>query len=887
MPALPTGTVTFLLTDIEGSTGMLQRLGDAVYADVLAQHRSLLRSIFAENGGQEIGKEGDAFLVAFARAREALTAAVAAQRALATHAWPPGARLKVRIGLHTGEPASLAGDYVGLDVHRAARICAAAHGDQILLSGTTATLVAGSLPPEVTLRDMGMHRLKDLHQPEKIFQVVHPHLPTEFRPPKSLTTFANNLPRPLTSFIGRRREVAEVKQLLSTTRLLTLTGVGGCGKTRLAIQVASDVLEEYTDGVWFVELAALSDAAVVPKSMASAVGVAEEPGQPLMPTLLDALREKQLLIVLDNCEHLVAACAQLAEAVLRMCPAVGILATSREPLGIAGETNWRVPSLVLPDPQQHPSVVDLLECEAVRLFVERAAAVRPTFELTAESAPAVIAICQRLDGIPLAIELAAARVRALSIVELTARLDDRFRLLTGGSRTTLPRQQTLQATMDWSYQLLAEHERVMLRRLSVFAGRWTLEAAEAICADPDVSKRLDVLDLLTQLVYKSLVIMDPQEEEPRYYLLETVRQYGRGRLMKSPEAARVRDRHLAWYLALAERAEPELIGANQTTWLDRLELEHDNLRAALAWAVASGDGGSGLRLASALGRFWYVRCYFTEGRGWFDALLDTRIEVPVTVRAKALNAAGGLAVFGQGDYPKGRSFFEESLGIWREVGDRQNIAALLDRLGALFTIEGDYAAARPLYEESLTIRRELSDRWGIALSSNNLGFALYRQEDHAAAQVLFEESLAIWRELGDTHNIGRALSNIGLVAMAQGDYAAARSFLTESLNVRWKVGDKWGIAHSIEGLAGLAAQSQPTRAARLFGAVEALRESIHVPIRLSDRTEHEQRVAAVRARLSPDEFSTAWLQGRAMPLDRAIKDAMEDGETTGAGAASR
>ncbi len=586
-----------------------------------------------------------------------MAAAVTAQRAIAAHPWPEGAAPQVRMGAHTGEPVAIPGDYTGLDVHRVARICGAAHGGQILLSLATSVLIEDRLPPEVGLRDLGSHRLKDLQGPEKLFQVLHPALPAEFPRPLSLDARATNLPRPLTSFVGRVHESAEVKRLLPTTCLLTLTGSGGSGKTRLALQVAADVLGEYADGVWLVELAAVPGPALVPQTVASALGVREVPGRPLQATLLEYLGHRTLLVVLDNCEHLIEASAHLVQTLLEACPGLRILATSREPLGVPGEVAWRVPSLSLPDPRRLPSVDDLGACEAVRLFVERAAAVHPAFRLTPQNAPAVATVVRRLDGIPLAVELAAARVPALTVAQIAERLDDRFRLLTGGRRTALPRQQTLRATMDWSYQLLPERERVLLRRLAVFAGGWTLGAVEAVCGGDGI-EGLAVFDLLTQLVFKSLVIMDEQVGDVRYRLLETVRQYGRDRLLESEETVPVRGRHLVWYRDLAEQAETELMGAGQAAWLDRLEAEHANIRAALEWATGGREVEVGLRLAGAVWRFWFVRGYFAEGRARLQALLAKGAEVPPAVRAKALKAAGNLAVFCQGDYASGRLFYE-------------------------------------------------------------------------------------------------------------------------------------------------------------------------------------------------------------------------------------
>ena len=614
MSPLPSGTVTVLFTDIEGSTLLLQRLGDAGYAHVFAEHRRLLRAAFEAGSGHEIETQGDGFLVAFQSARDAVLTALAAQRAITAHPWPDGGVLRVRVGLHTSEPVGGGGAYVGLGLHRAARICSAGWGGQILLSRTTADLLENDMPEGASLRDLGEHRLKDLQRPEKVFQLLHPDVPTDFPPLRSLDSLPNNLPRQLTSFIGREREMAEVRRLLSTTRLLTLTGSGGCGKTRLALQVAADLVEAFAEGVWFVDLAPLSDPALVPQTVAATLRVREEPGRPILITLSEYLQPRHLLLVLDNCEHLVGACAELAQALLRACPHLQILATSREPLRIGGETTWRVPSLSLPDLLRLPLVESLAEYEAVRLFTDRAEVVLPGFLVTDQNALAVAQVCHRLDGIPLAIELAATRVKVLPVHQIAARLDDRFRLLTGGSRTALPRQQTLRAVMDWSYILLSEKERTLLRRLSVFAGGWTLDAAEAVCSGNRI-ETVEVLDLLAQLVDRSLVAVDREDAEARYRLLDTVRQYAREKLQDSGEETEVHGRHREWFLDLAERTEPELLGPEQGVWLARLEAEHDNLRAALTWSQQEEEGGeAGLRLAGALGRFWWMRGHLTEGR---------------------------------------------------------------------------------------------------------------------------------------------------------------------------------------------------------------------------------------------------------------------------------
>ncbi|HYM71096.1 MAG TPA: tetratricopeptide repeat protein [bacterium] len=868
MAAPRSGTTTVLFSDIEGSTDLIQRIGDVRYSEVLAEHRRVLRATFAEGGGTEIRTEGDAFFAAFRRAGDAVASAIAAQRALLAHPWAADVALRVRMGLHTGEPVSVASDYVGLDVHRVARICAAGHGGQILLSISTALLVEDKLPAGASLRDLGLHRLKDVREPERIFQVVHPGLPSEFPALRSLDTVAHNLPRQLNSFVGRARELAEVKRLLSTAALLTLTGSGGCGKTRLALQLARDVLEDHPHGVWLVELAALTDPELVPQTVARALGVREDSGRPLIDTLVDHLRTKRLLLILDNCEHLIAACAVVAEQLLRACRSLTILATSREPLRISGEIVWRVPSLSFPEHQPLPSSDTLTEYEAIRLFVERATAVHPAFALTPQNAAPVATICRRLDGIPLAIELAAARTQVLSVEQIDARLNDRFRLLGGASRTTLPRHQTLQGAMDWSYALLSAGERVMLRRLAVFAGGWTVEAAQAVCTDDGGPG--DALDLLTGLVLKSLVVVGEQAGQARYRFLDTVRQYACERLLESGEGDVLRSRHLGWSAQLAETAEPELIGAGQVEWLNRLDTEHDNVRAALEWSLESGAIETGLRLASAARRFWYSRDYLAEGRRWLDALLEKSGGVAPARHAKALKTVGQLA-FWQADYAYCRRVYEESLAIWRQVGNTQEVATLLGELAALAFGQGDFRTARALYQESLVIRREMGDTWAIALSLHNLGRVVYREGDLTAARALMEEGLALWRGVGDKQNIAGALTNLGFVAFSRGDYVAARSLFDEGLTMQEELGDKRRIAYSLMGFAFLAAaQGHPERAARLFGAEEALREAIGAPLPRVDRSDYERIVAAARSRLGKEDFAAAWAAGRAMTLGAAI-----------------
>ena len=873
MPRLPTGTVTLLFTDIEGSTDLAQRLGDRRYGKVLEEHRRLLREAFAEGNGQEISSQGDALLVAFSSARSALGTAVAAQRALTNHAWPEGASLRVRMGLHTGEPFSEMGGYVGLDVHRVARICSAGYGGQILLSKAVEVLAAPELPPGASLRDLGNHRLKDLKEPEHLFQVVHPDLPTDFPPLKSLVALPNNLPRQLTSFIGRERDIAETERVLSTAPLVSLVGPGGSGKTRLALQLAAHVLADYRDGVWLVELAPLFDPAIIPKAAAVALGVREEPGRPLIATLTEFARPRKLLLLLDNVEHLLTGCAEFADSLLRACPDLRILATSREPLGILGEVIWQVPPLSLPDRRYPQSVDRVMQCEAARLFVERANLNQPRFTVTAGNAEAISQICTRLDGIPLAIELAAAWVNVLAPAQIASRLDDRFRLLARGSRTALPRHQTLRATMDWSYELLSKEEKTLLQRLSVFSNGWTLEAAEVICGETP-SRTAEILDLLAHLVGKSLVNVDTEGGEARYRQLETVREYGRDKLRESGEAIDVGNRHRDWYTRLAERAAPELIGETQATWLDRLEEEHDNLRAALTWSMERGETEAGLRLAVAIQRFWLVRGYLAEGRRWIETLLQQSEGVAAAIRARALFGAGSLAVHGQGDYVAGRSFYEQSLVLWRNMGDQRQIADVLNGLGVLAGALGDQAAARARHEESLAIRRKSGDQWGIGVSLHNLGRVALREGRYETAAALFQESLVLWRTGGDKQHIAMALNNLGLATTWLANYPSARTCLLEALEILRKVGDKRQMGDSLEAFSCLAAaEGKAMQAARLFGAAEALRGAINVPLPPADRPIFHHWMDVARTALGDEAFDTAFAQGRMLSPQEALDEA--------------
>ena len=932
MQAPPTGTVTFLFTDLQGSTKLWEQDPSAM-RPALARHDTLLREAIETSGGYVFKTVGDAFCAAFVIAPQALQAALDAQLALAAASVETQTPLRVRMALHTGACEERDGDYFGPPLNRVARLMAAGHGGQILLSAATQELTRDALPSSVSLLELGAHRLKDLARSETVFQLLHPSLPAEFPPLRSLDNpdFPNNLPQQPTSFIGREKESAEVKALLAKTHLLTLTGAGGSGKTRLSLQVAVDLLTGEGDGVWLVELASLSDPALVPQAVADVLGVKEAAGKTVQQSLVEWLKSKRLLLILDNCEHLVAACAFLAADLLRSCPGVHILASSREPLAVAGAQTYRVPSLSLPDPnsKQAQTVESLSQYEAVRLFIERAQAVQPSFLVTDASAPAVAQVCFHLDGIPLAIELAAARVRSLPVEEINRRLDHRFRLLTGGSRAALPRQQTLRALIDWSYDLLTAPERTLLCRLSVFAGGWTLAAAEGACCGEDF-EAWEVVDLLTSLVDKSLVVYEEEGGGAgRWRLLETVRQYAGDRLGESGEAEAVGGRSAAWFLALAEEAEPQLVGPEQGSWLSRLEAEHDNLRSSLAWEEQSvGGAEAGLRLAGSLWRFWNVRGHPSEGRQWLGRAL-ARTEVgaagpegvvggaTTAARGKALNGAGILAQC-QGDYVVARALHEESLTIMRQLGNPGGIASSLMSLGNVAAGQGDYAVARTLYEESLTLYRQLGDQGGIAASLNNLGSMAERQGDHVVARTLFEESLTLYRQLGNQGGIAWSLNNLGNVAAGQGDYVVARPLFEESLTfyrqlgnqetianslgnlgevacnqgdyvVAWalfeesltlyrQLGSPNGTAYSLEGLSAVAhRQSQSGRAARLSGAASALRERIGSRLSPVEQAEFDNTMASAAEALGEAAFTAAWDAGRAMTLEQAVEYGLSDG----------
>jgi predicted ATPase/class 3 adenylate cyclase len=810
---LPSGTVTFLFSDIEGSTRLLHELGDGTYMDVLAQHRQVLRAAFAAHNGIEIGTEGDSFFVAFALASDAVAAAVKAQRGL------EGGRVWVRMGLDAGEPLLTREGYVGMVVHRAARISAVAHGGQVLLSEAVAKLVEDRLPVDVGLRDLGHVRLKDLTKPEHVYQVLHPQLRESFPALRSLERTPNNLPQQLTSFVGREREQAEVRRLLQTARLVTLIGVGGLGKTRLSLQVAGEVIDEYAGGVWCVELAPLTEAALVAQAVALVLGVKEKPGRPLIESLIEYVKDRPLLLLLDNCEHLGPACAELVKRLLQAGEQLKVLATSRERLHVSGETTYPLAPLSVPGPQQTVTVEALTQYEAVRLFIARALAAQPTFQASPRNATAVADICRRLDGIPLALELAAARVGALSVEHIAVRLGDRFRLLTRGDQTKLPRQQTMRACIDWSYELLSEPERELLRRLTVFAG-WTLDAAEAVGAGGEIEQS-DVLDLLTHLVEKSLVQFDA--EHARYWLLETVRQYAREKLHESGGADSVLERHRNYFLALAEQgAAAEATDANLKHWTPLWQLESDNMRAALKWSIDNPtEAQEALRFCGALRSFWWRSGRAREGGNWCEKALASPSDAKPSKPLLEALITLGMTQNVTGNQTKATNSFEKALELSREIGAATREALVLRHLATVKATLGQIETAESLYQQSIAINRAHGELSREAVSQTCLATLYINEGKFAAAEAPLDRAIALSQDLGDVELEAYNVSQRGLVAQYQGNYNEAKIHHEGALVIARNLGLKVLELEQLRHLGEIATESGQFESARVL-----LRESL-------------------------------------------------------------
>jgi predicted ATPase/DNA-binding CsgD family transcriptional regulator len=744
--------------------------------------------------------------------------------------------------------------------------------------------------------------------------------PPPFSPTSGqLSTLSTSLPAPVSRLVGRERELGALRELIDRpeVRLLTLIGPAGVGKTRLAIALAAGLHDAFPDGVVLVELASLSEPSLVAQAVASAVGVREQPAVPMLATLSEALQTHHLLLVLDSCEHLVGPCAELAERLLRACARLRILATSLEPLRIAGEATWAVPALAVPAPARLTSAEQLVDYDGVRLFVERAGAVPPGFTLTERNAPIIAHLCWQLDGLPLALELAAAWVKTLNPEQIADRLEDRFRLLTGGSRTAAPRHQTLRGAIEWSYGLLNIDEQTFFDRLSACASGCRLEAVEAVCSGNGMGEE-DALPLLDRLVDTSLVVAEDRHGERRYRLLESLRLYGRERLVTSGEAEATYRRHAEHYLALAEAVEPALWGPDAVAWLDRLEIEHDNLRAALRWATGRGEVEIALRLGAALSRFWQVHAHLSEGLKWLESALAWTGDASTATRARALDAAGHLARE-RADYDRAWAHYEESLGLRRELQDSRGTALALNNLGVVAQLQGEYDRAVALHEESLALFRTLGDERGVALSLLTMGTMAQLQGDPARATAHYDESLALFQALGDTRGIAAALSSLGNLASSRGDFAAAdewyaecavlfrelgdtrdiaaclnnqagiardrgelgraTAFAQESLALFHELGDHRGIAACLELMgSAIAAQGQSERGTRLLAAAETLRETTGVNRPAARGAAQERTVAALRSTLGEDAFARAWEIGRRLPLDEIVAAALAPAE---------
>ena len=865
-------SVTYLFSDIEGST-RLWEADPGRAAQTVAWHDEISRTAVQHHRGAVVKTTGDGVHAVFDDPADAIAAVIDLQLALAEPS-TERAPLNVRCGLHLGVDQRRDNDFYGPAVNRAARIMSAAHGGQVLLSQAVAERVTGRLPQSVVLRDLGSVRLRDLGSPEHVFQIVHPALRKDFPPLRSMASTPNNLAQQLNSFVGRDHEMEQVRQLLANSRLLTLLGMGGLGKSRLSMQVAAIVLEDYPDGVWFVELAALSDPHLVPQAVASVLGVKEDPGGTVLGALVHYVRDKKLLIVLDNCEHLVHECAELAKRLLQAGPQVRMLASSRDSLRVAGETVFHVTPLPAPSADLQPSPDALLRLESVRLFVDRASAVQPSFRLTEKNAPAVAEICRRLDGIPLAVELAAARMRAIPVETIAARLQDRFKLLTTNDRTVLPRQQTLRALIDWSYDFLPTAEQTLFQRLSVFAGSWALEAAESVCVGGGIGGG-EVLDVLTGLVDKSLVSLDA--EGSRYRMLETVRQYAVERLGNAEDAAATRSRHLAWCLAFVERAADGLVGPEASHWLAQLDDERENLLAAHRWCDHAQDGPAlGVRLMHELKLYWCQRGMLSLGhRTTFEALSRVRADERTVARCTALSDVGQFCSL-MGRHREAQRFLEESLAIARELGDRNRIAAALQSLGNASQAVGDLERARQLFDEAVERAREVGIPRQIAAALVCAGQLMRQQLQFDEAEKFYREAIDIAGGLGDRESVAVGWLNLAMVAIERQHALDARPLLKSAADAAIATRSQSLGQAVLDVMSGYcAANGLNDDGARFFGAAEAQADRSGLKRDSADAAFLMPRIEQGRASLGVDTFAAAQAEGAGWSYDEALQRAIK------------
>ena len=922
----PSEIVTFLFTDIEGSTKLAQEHPESMPA-LLARHNEILNQAIESHHGFVFQVVGDSFYASFQQAGDALNAALDAQQQLFQEAWST-APLKVRMGIHTGpahlEDASNKPRYSGYTtLALTQRIMAAGHGGQILLSQASHDSTRDNLSAQVQLVDMGERRLKDFLRTEHIYQASVPDLPSEFPPLNTLELFSHNLPAPLTSFVGRQKEIDEITKCIAEKRMVTLTGSGGSGKTRLCLQAGAACLDQFADGVWLAELAPVTSPSLVPQTLLSIFNLREDSQRSALEVLIDYLRTKSLLLLIDNCEHLIGDCARITETLLQTCPKLKILATSREALGIPGEFSYRVPSLGIPDPADVHSLENLEKVDSIRLFIERAQTAKPEFALTEDTAAFVAQICSRLDGIPLAIELAASRVKVLTPEQIAARLDDRFHLLTGGSRTALPRQQTLRAAIDWSYSLLSEEEKTIFRRLAVFLGGWTLEAAESVCGEERNGS--DILDLLTRLVDKSLLLIEETPGGMRYHRLETIRQYSREKLFDTDEVETVRDRHLDFYVHFAELVDEKLKSREQEAWHKRMAAEQDNLRAALEWGL-SRDPDRALRIAGAANLFWTAGGYSAEGFRWTRDALERVGKSPVyagttaeqrrIARAKALCGLTRLYL-SLGDNASAKGAAEESVALYRRSGDGRGLAFALvvlayplDFLGerdraesilqesysiaqaegdvyvqcrslnilarVIIALHQDLDLARQYIEESLRLAREAGLRSQEAQAREILATIAIHTNDYQSARVSLLESVRIYEEVGARFNVILEKSNLAHLERRRGNFAGALEYYRETILAFRDIAQTGAVSHQLECFGFIALEeNRDERALQLFAAASALREQRGTPMTPDEELYFAEQLTGLREKLDEKQFEQAWSNGRGMTMEQAIEFALE------------
>jgi predicted ATPase/class 3 adenylate cyclase len=873
MPELSGSAVTFLFSDIEGSTRLWEQHPETM-RDALARHDELSQAAVTAHGGTVVKTMGDGLHAVFGEPGAAIRATVMLQRALRDPEATAGIALHVRCGLHLGVVQRRDNDFYGTAVNRAARIMRAAHGGQTVVSQAVADAIEACMPADASLRELGVVLLRGLDRPERVYQLLHPDLVQDFPPLRSLDTTPNNLPEQLTSFIGRDDDVAHVRQLLQSARLVTLLGPGGIGKTRLALQVAAEVLDQHPDGAWLVALDSITDAALVPQVVAQALGVRQDGTTSLLQALAAHVKTRRMLLVLDNCEHVLGACATMANALLRAAPDLRIVATSREPMRIAGEQTYLLSTLSLPDEHRQIGIEALAQFPAVALFLDRARLQQPGFALTAQNAAAVTAICRRIEGIPLAIELAAARVRVLSVEKIAERLQDRLQLLSGGSRLALPRQQTLRALIDWSYDLLTDVEKTMFQRLSVFAGGCTLEAAEEVCSGGIVPLP-DALDLLASLTEKSLVVFESPESPASYRCLQTIRDFAAEKLGQSSEEGAIRDRHVAFYVALAEEAQAKLLGPAQGDWCKRLDGELENLLAAHAWcAHDAATAQQGLRLVTAIRTYWVDRGLFELGARVLDeALGRAGAKASTLERARGLFAAGQIAFF-RGRYGEARDRLEENLALTRTLGSKPDQVSALAWLGHSAAAQANPMEARAHLEAALALARELGDTASLSVALNGLAEFHRTQGDMPQALALYQEGLALNRALKNPSNVANALVNLAAASTALGDLEGPVAMLREALTLCAAAGAVAQGQFALDVTAGLAmARGAWERGVRLLGASDEQLKRMGLQREPPDERFIAPLDAQARQALGDSAHDAAYAAGTAFSYDAAIDDA--------------